>query len=341
MKLQNAIYRFINKDGEVIYIGKAKRLRSRLSSHSHLPQECYEERERIEFCTFETEDEMDLAERYLIPKIKPKYNDTYSGRTINFDIDTIDNIKWYTYGTDKEIEAQIQEEQEEMERIAREESLKKELKTLDENIERLKEEKERLFEMWRKTREENEDDTETYENYREVCDELEHKLELRFYSRTGKMPKDVNYGYLMIKHGVYSLEELLKVYTDNTKSRQIKNISQQITEKGWYDVHELYQSVAHEYMISSEEARIFTGKGEKWLLELNLKGLEDGYGTPYDVVYDIITHVEKTIESVYGCFEETCIVIEDEKYLMWDYHSFKIPQPTLIKRPIFKELSCA
>lgn len=70
----NCVYRFLNKYNEIIYVGKAKNLKNRLSNHNHLPKECYKERDRIEFICLNNEFDMDLAERYFITKINPKYN---------------------------------------------------------------------------------------------------------------------------------------------------------------------------------------------------------------------------------------------------------------------------
>lgn len=94
MKLQNCVYRFLNKNNEVIYIGKAKDLKNRLNGHTHLPKECYEERVKVEFVNFETEDDMDFAERYYIPKYKPKYNTMMNERMLSININEFDNAVW-------------------------------------------------------------------------------------------------------------------------------------------------------------------------------------------------------------------------------------------------------
>ena len=92
--MKNCVYRFLNKNNEIIYIGKATNLRSRISSHNHLPQKCYDEKVRIEFISFESEDEMDFAERYFIPKHKPKYNTVMSNRIMNLSLAEFDNREW-------------------------------------------------------------------------------------------------------------------------------------------------------------------------------------------------------------------------------------------------------
>lgn len=92
--MQNCVYRFLNKDNEIIYIGKAKILKNRLRGHRHLPKECYAEITTIEFSSFQSKYEMDLAERYLIPKYKPKYNIAMSDGIVNLNISEFDNINW-------------------------------------------------------------------------------------------------------------------------------------------------------------------------------------------------------------------------------------------------------
>ncbi|MGL5330089.1 MAG: nucleotide excision repair endonuclease, partial [Peptostreptococcaceae bacterium] len=94
MKLENCVYRFLDKNNKVIYVGKAKNLQHRLYSHTHLPKQCYEERKRIEFTIFDTEDDMDFAERYYIPKFKPKYNTVMVDKKMNIIISEFDNKTW-------------------------------------------------------------------------------------------------------------------------------------------------------------------------------------------------------------------------------------------------------
>lgn len=96
--LFNCIYRFRDKKGEIIYIGKAENLEGRMCNHKHLPEECYKETVSVEYVCFETKDIMDLAERYYIPKVKPKYNDKMKKRDFGgFSIKELDNLKWKKY----------------------------------------------------------------------------------------------------------------------------------------------------------------------------------------------------------------------------------------------------
>ena len=339
MKLQNAVYRFINKDGEIIYIGKAKRLRSRLNSHTHLPQECYEERERIEFCTFETEDEMDLAERYFIPKIKPKYNDTYSGRTINFNIDTLDNIQWYVYGTKKEIEAQVQAltlaKAKEQRRI----ELEGKVGTLPQEIESLKSEikiqSETYLHQLRLCK--SVTDTEMIaidEKIDELREMLQQKRELLFEWVVGEHSDNVKHGQLMLENDVFSLEELFEKDVKNLVNDMVTECSDNIDKKGWYDVELLTYKVVNKYHFHKES--YLNLNRDSYLLDMSLKGLENGLGTAHEVVERVLKEVEEVIQLKYGEMVQETIIIESEDYSIWKF-GYKIPQSKLIKRPILND----
>ena len=92
--MNNCVYRFLNEMNEVIYVGKAKNLKNRLGSHTHLPPECYEERQKIEYVVFETEADMDFAERYYISKYKPKFNVAMAERDITINTFELDTKVW-------------------------------------------------------------------------------------------------------------------------------------------------------------------------------------------------------------------------------------------------------
>lgn len=68
------VYRFLNENKEVIYVGKAKNIDSRIKSHKHLPKECYSETKRIEYINCLSENESIIYEVYLISMYSPKYN---------------------------------------------------------------------------------------------------------------------------------------------------------------------------------------------------------------------------------------------------------------------------
>ena len=100
--MTNCVYRFLNESDEVIYVGKAKNLKSRLGSHTHLPPECYEERRKIEYVMFETEADMDFAERYYISKYKPTFNVAMVERDITINTFELDTKVWLVLEEDEQ-----------------------------------------------------------------------------------------------------------------------------------------------------------------------------------------------------------------------------------------------
>ena len=120
--MKNCVYRFLNKDNEIIYIGKATNLKNRIATHNHLPKSCYDERVKIEYIAFENEYEMDFAERYFIPKYKPKYNIILCDRVMSMSLSEFDNKVWLSteeyekIQTQKRIEKQKLAEQKRIEK---------------------------------------------------------------------------------------------------------------------------------------------------------------------------------------------------------------------------------
>lgn len=74
------VYRMINEEGKILYVGKAKNLRRRLENYAHPERTCMRiqrmisEIERIEIIETKTEAEAFLLENDLIKKLKPYYN---------------------------------------------------------------------------------------------------------------------------------------------------------------------------------------------------------------------------------------------------------------------------
>ncbi len=78
---QPGVYRFINAEGTVIYVGKAKSLKSRLSSYFGDKKHQYfktrtmvRAAQRFEFTIVETEQDALLLENTLIKQLQPRYN---------------------------------------------------------------------------------------------------------------------------------------------------------------------------------------------------------------------------------------------------------------------------
>ena len=74
------VYRMLDQNGGVLYVGKAKNLKKRVSSytkfegHSNRIQRMIAEIASMTFLTTETEVEALLLEQNLIKELKPKYN---------------------------------------------------------------------------------------------------------------------------------------------------------------------------------------------------------------------------------------------------------------------------
>lgn len=90
-------YRFLNAKNEIIYVGRAKNLIHRLESHNHLPRECYEQVQKIEYCKFNNNDDLDLAEPYFISKWKPKYNQDFKNKRFSFEWKELDTKEWKSF----------------------------------------------------------------------------------------------------------------------------------------------------------------------------------------------------------------------------------------------------
>lgn len=77
----NVVYRFLDKERNVLYVGKTQSLPRRVIRHisnsSHLPKECIDAIDKIEFMTTSSTVLMDIKEMYYINLYKPKYNFCY------------------------------------------------------------------------------------------------------------------------------------------------------------------------------------------------------------------------------------------------------------------------
>jgi len=78
---QPGVYRFIDGDDTIIYVGKAKKLRNRVASYfGERKHQAYKTRtmvknaRRLEFTVVETEADALLLENTLIKKFQPRYN---------------------------------------------------------------------------------------------------------------------------------------------------------------------------------------------------------------------------------------------------------------------------
>lgn len=91
------LYRFIDKNNNVIYIGRTNNIERRIikehfTSNTHISPECYLEVERVEYAEFNYESEEVAYEAILINQLRPKYNKQFKDNA-SFDIELPD-IEW-------------------------------------------------------------------------------------------------------------------------------------------------------------------------------------------------------------------------------------------------------
>lgn len=67
------IYKFIDDNDSVIYVGKATSIQSRIGSHNHLPNECYESVKKVEYAKVSESDVL-IYEPYYINIHNPTFN---------------------------------------------------------------------------------------------------------------------------------------------------------------------------------------------------------------------------------------------------------------------------
>lgn len=99
--IKNCVYRFLDKDGKILYVGSTTQLLShRLSSHNngHLCDCCKLSTVKVEYIVFPTLMDIRVAELYYINKYQPPYNTQHKYEDgITYTIDQLDNMEWLEY----------------------------------------------------------------------------------------------------------------------------------------------------------------------------------------------------------------------------------------------------
>lgn len=94
------VYRFINSDGNIIYVGRTINLHNRMNQHfgskGHLPKQAYDEVNKIEYTILDSEIAMVMCELYYINKYNCKYNtsDIYRGQIY---LREFEDLEWEIY----------------------------------------------------------------------------------------------------------------------------------------------------------------------------------------------------------------------------------------------------
>lgn len=74
------LYKFLNSEGELLYVGKSTRFGSRLNEHkSKKNSKWFDEVKDVQIAYPKTETDMHILEPYLISLLKPRYNREFVG----------------------------------------------------------------------------------------------------------------------------------------------------------------------------------------------------------------------------------------------------------------------
>lgn len=305
MKIVNSIYRFLNKDNEIIYIGKAKDLKKRLSNHTHLTDECYQEKVKVEFTIFETEHDMDMAERYYIPKYKPKYNKVMQEHLTALDINKFDDAKWYTYNPHMIIEG-IEELKNTLE-----------IYELNNRILTLRQEIDNCKDTLRKEHLQN-------DLKRNIKQRLVKILGSETFYALGYYEQE-----LFIKYNASSKREVILNICEEIIEKQVQECSYELKKTGYYNYSQMIEDVYVEFKYNP----YFHDKD--WLLWIDnipSKPFESTYTDRIiQIVESIIQQIETKLEIHFGALKEDTIIRNEP--LMFDT-TIKIPKAILIKRVI-------
>ena len=315
--MKNCVYRFLNKDNEVIYIGKAKDLKQRLSSHNHLPKECYDERTCVEYIKFKTEDDMNFAERYFILKCNPKYNTILANKDFNLNSIELNVKKWNIYIGNKTQDKEVEESNVDLADLIEElKEIDTKIKTLDELRTNALKDLGFISGIW-----------EVYGKAQERQVELIHQIQI--LSIKEGVPSWLREEYK--KYYVWHKEDLVRKKVEEMECKYIDICKKEIEEHGYYK-EEIYELIDREFICKG-------GNHHRW------KTLIDGRNTDWGeteiyrideelknkIISQIIKNIEKHISMEYGELERDIVIldsfseIETESYPDYNYMKFKKP----------------
>lgn len=308
--MKNCVYRFLNNNNEIIYIGKAVDLKNRMNNHTHLPVKCYEEKCKIEYTEFETEDDMDFAERYYILRENPKYNTVLSNKNMNISSFDLNNRLWKIYGNkNHRTESNI-----------RENSLSYEdkLNLLNKDLELANMKYYTLDDLWKEDRN-NELIIMKVKDAKEDLDIIQGKInklkedkiiDIVSCEEYKKYPKWLKELYL--KYGYMSNEELLELKIQELKNYYIDVCSKQITQNGYYIVEDLISDVDMDFAYMSA----YVDRNRDWVRLLDEENIFN-YDTYFKVdtevknilVKKIIKSIEESLFKKFGILKKDIMVI--------------------------------
>lgn len=329
--MKRCVYRFLNENKEIIYVGKAKILKNRLNGHSHLPDACYEETKVIEYLEFDTNDDMDFAERYYIMKFKPKYNKVLSDKNMNISSLELDAKLW-TKLDSKNDKIDNNSKIESPNSLETKEQLINKFEIIKEKVSLLRSHIDEYdIDIW-------DENNEIVKRYDSLIKE-EAKLEKKLKNVLIEEGHSLDVAKLFMSRGVYSKEEILEKFTIELEDKYYDRCMDDIIRDGYYKMNNYYELDVD-----------FTDKhsSRAWRHFCNATYIENGILSYYEIdieerkpiVEKIIANIEKRIEDKLGklkkevIFLDSCSVVCSAFYPK--YNAIKFEEPFIVLKPIGK-----
>ena len=311
--MKNCVYRFLDKNNNIIYVGKAKNLKSRLNSHNHLSEKCYDEIEKIEYISFGNENDMDFAERYFIHKENPKYNKILSDKPINLNVANLDILKWISYNKDYKNENNENIVEDKMEVIT--------LKDREE-LSQLRVKEDFIRELCRETS--RSDDM--YEIFNSKLDEAIENTKKKEKSIIKKLIKNGISEALAntyVKYNMYSKKEIVNKELKEIEDRYLNKCLEDINKNGYYK-QDIYVKIDECFLpsysfnyigwhnfLGGDYASIYP---DKIVVDNNIKN---------SLVSNIIKNIELKVSQIHGEMQKDLIVLKGNDHWANGLHKYK------------------
>lgn len=323
--MKNCIYRFLDDNDNIIYIGKAKNLKSRLNGHNHLSKKCYDETKRVEYISFKNENDMDFAERYFIHKENPKYNTALSDKHIDINVIGLDMLSWLKYNESNK------------DKNTSENKIKIITSKQREELELLRVKQNTIIDIYRES---------------DIPDDLKEIISIRIdeaSKNTKKMESsitkkliangiDKETAKIYVHHNIYDKEEIINKNLKKIEDKYLNECLEQIDKNGYYkqniyiliDEHFIptYTGIDY-YWLSFLEGQWLTHmpKGcERFKLDNNVKDR---------LVQGIIKNIESKISQIYGEIKKDLIILKGNDHWangLHGYNSMERDIPYIIYR---------
>lgn len=333
----NCVYRFLNEAGEIIYVGKAKHLKHRLSAHTHLAEECYEERQRIEYVCFETEDDMEFAERYYISKYKPKFNVSLAEKEITINSLELNNKIWMVLEEEEELmtektrrvmmrylEKQMKETQRLVELERSKEGVYKELLAL----------MDKDSEGYRVAVKSSRLQRKKVKESQQLLTRIQEQM-LRYEVGDGKYEEVPDWlKRLYAQYGYLSRTQLIEAKLSELKMFYLNQCVEELKRQGYYQPLALYRSIDEEFRFHAlDESKLWLNLFEADVEQTNKinKAQKDRF------VSRLIQEIERELILMFGGLNQDVLMVKPRPSIGDWEDAMVFEQPVLINRVSQKE----